>query len=318
MKKIFGLFASLLLLTGCDDGDMTFKSFNFSGANIQTCNNYIFKVQGTEAMIMQLNPSFFVNVETGATPRTVTIGSGNSMIYRTYSDNVTSSSICSSLPPATPVVTDEYYAMPGGTLNVATVKVVNDEGRITGYNHTITIVYATFAKDGESIIINDNVFGVYFTPVTYRFDFEDEDSNINLQSCPEPPAFAGKVFTVNGNEALLFDLDILSFPETDDTVTIIDFSVQTETQEIIFNEYSGTAVAPLFCDVVPPITPVVTRQWEAIGGKLRIVTDVVAGTTYEHVLYLDNVTFMNRAVNEEQFNVNVEGGYRIGKLTLVN
>ncbi|MGV3459469.1 MAG: hypothetical protein ACO1N9_03325 [Flavobacterium sp.] len=326
MKKIFGLLAALLLLTGCDDGDMTFKSFNFGDSNAQACadNGLIYKVQGTEALLLQFAANTFINAEnidpqTGLNvPRSFNIGSGVSMIYRTYNGEVSSASICTDLPPATPSVVDQYVAQAGGTISVLTQKVTNNEGVITGYNHIITIVNATLTKDGESIIITNNVFGTYATTLTYRFDFEDEDSNINLQRCPEPPAFTGKVFTVNGDEALLFNLNMTSFPATDDAVTTIDFSVPTEAQEIIFNEYSGTAVATLFCNVVPPITPVVTKQWEAISGKLRIETNVITGVATEYVFFLDNVVFMNRVQNAEQFAVNATGGYRVGKLTIAN
>lgn len=323
MKNIIGLFALLLILTGCDDGDMTFKSFNFDTGTVQSCtdNGVLYKVQGNEALLLQTAATTFINAESKneldeIIAREIPIGSNMSLIYRTYSGPVTGGSICSAVPPASPSVVDEYVAQPGGTISIKTEKRTNDEGVITGYNHIITIVNAIFTKGEESIIISNNVFGSYVTPVTYRFDFLDENDNINLQKCDG--TFTGKVFTVNGDEALLFDLRDTTFPRPATTVTTeIDFSLPAETQELIFNEYSGTALATLFCNTVPPIMPVVTKQWEAISGKLRIVSrEVVAGTTYEHDLYLDNVTFMNREVNAEKFTINATDGYKIGKLTL--
>lgn len=324
MKNIIGLFALLLILTGCDDGDMTFKSFNFDTGTVQSCtdNGVIYKVQGNEALLLQTAATTFINAESKndlgeIVAREIQIGSGMNLIYRTYSGPVAGGSICSAVPPASPSVVDEYIAQPGGTISIKTEKRTNDEGVVTGYNHIITIVNAIFTKGEESIIISNNVFGSFVTPVTYRFDFLDDEDSINIQRCADAPK--GQAFTVNGDEALQFILRPQTLPTpTEATTTIIDFGLTTESSDIIFSEYSGTALATLFCDVVPPITPVVTKQWEAISGNLRIETTVVGGSTYEHVLYLDNVTFMNRLINTEQFTINTTGGYRLGKLTLTN
>lgn len=321
MNKIIGLIAIVLLLTGCDDGEMTLKSFNFSSGNAQTCTNngLIFKVQGNEALLLQIDRSNFLNISTKDpntgqhVPREITIGSAsNRMIYRTYSGTVSSASICTELPPASPSVIDEYMAQPGSRLSIITEEVKNTDQVITGYNHIITIVNATFTKDGETIIISDNLFGSYQTPLTYRFDFEDEDDDISIQRCEG--SFDGDVFLINGDEALRFDLTPETFPVTAGTTTI-NFADPAETRELIFNEYSASALASLFCNTVPPINPVVTQQWEAVTGNLRIETTIV-GAAYEHIFYLDNVIFINRANGIEQFFIN--SGYRIGKLTITN
>lgn len=322
MKKIFGLFAILLLLTGCDDGDMSFKSFNFTSTTAQSCSNsgLIYKVQGSEALLLQLATGTLINARnTNAAgediPRQITLGGSNTLVYRTYSGAVTSSNVCSSVPQSSPTLVEEYNAQPGGTLSVLTEKVFNSAGVLTGYNHIITIVNATFTREGESIIVTNNVFGSFISPITYRFDFLDDTGTIALQTCDGD--FTGGVFTVNGDEALVFDLTEDTFP-TVNAITEIDFAPISETREISFIEYSSTAGSNLFCDLVPPSTPIVTKRWNAISGKLRIETNVVAGNTYEHTFYLDNVTFSNSLIAAEQFTVNADGGYKVGKLTLTN
>jgi len=318
MKKIFGLFAMLFLLTGCDDGDITFKSFNFTNATAQACTNsgIIYKVQGSEALLLQLAPNTLINAENknevgDDIPRMITLGGSNTLVYRTYNGPVSSTSICSAVPPANPAVVEEYSAQAGGMLSVITKAVRNSQNVLTGYNHVITIINATFSREEESIIITDNVFGSFISPVTYRFDFEDEASNVTLQSCGN---FNDGIFTVNGDEALVFDIQPFDFP-TSNTITEIDFGATSETRAISFIEYNGTAVSTLFCDLVPPITPVATKRWEAESGKLRIETNVVGGATYEHVFFLDNVTFSNTLNSLEKFVVNKTGGYRVGKVT---
>ncbi|MCR5862633.1 hypothetical protein LRS05_16695 [Flavobacterium sp. J372] len=324
MKKIFGLFAMLFLLTGCDDGDITFKSFNFTNATAQACTNsgIIYKVQGSEALLLQLAPNTLINAENknevgDDIPRMITLGGSNTLVYRTYNGPVSSTSICSAVPPANPAVVEEYSAQAGGMLSIITKAVRNSQNVLTGYNHVITIINATFSREEESIIITDNVFGSFISPVTYRFSFKDEASTVSLQNCDGNLIPAGNAFIVNGDEALFFDIEPATYPTTDGGIAVVNFGIAGETQEIIFNEYSGTAVATLFCDAVPPITPVVTKQWEAIAGELRIQTSIVAGVR-EHIFFLDNVTFMNRAQNAEQFTISATGGYRVGKLTVAN
>ncbi|MCR5863588.1 hypothetical protein LRS05_16380 [Flavobacterium sp. J372] len=64
-EKDIWAFAMLFLLTGCDDGDITFKSFNFTNATAQACTNsgIIYKVQGSEALLLQLAPNTLINAE---------------------------------------------------------------------------------------------------------------------------------------------------------------------------------------------------------------------------------------------------------------
>ncbi|HYD90274.1 MAG TPA: hypothetical protein VEA37_02165, partial [Flavobacterium sp.] len=97
MKKIFCLIAALSLLSGCDDGDMTFKSFDFSGVTSQSCNNsnIYFKINGEEALILTLSDGALLNEETVDGPREIAVGSGgNTIIYRDYEGTVTSSMLC--------------------------------------------------------------------------------------------------------------------------------------------------------------------------------------------------------------------------------
>ena len=166
MKKLFVLVASVFLLQACDDGDITLESFNFDTVAVQNCsdNNLVFKINDKELLLLNIPTSSFVNVETAdGSPRIVTVSSTNQIIYRLYSGNVSSTTICSTLPPATPVVKKEWNAT-GGTIEIITDALYAVDGvTITGYTHNIKFVNVNFSNSDNSFSFTEYLFGNYET-----------------------------------------------------------------------------------------------------------------------------------------------------------
>ena len=139
MKKFLGLVA-LLLIMGCDDGDMSFDTFDFTDAVAQKCTdgNILYKINGSEVLILDIDPSNFINAE-DLQGKIIPIGTTNKVTYRNYSGTVTNSSgiICTDVPPATPTVIEEWIAV-GGSIKIITSKLLDNEGNINGYAHQIT------------------------------------------------------------------------------------------------------------------------------------------------------------------------------------
>lgn len=290
MKKLFGLLA-LFLIMACDDGEMTFNTFNFGTAAVQVCSNddgLLYKVNGTQALILDLDPASLVNIPTGTTPRIVTLNNSNRLIYRNYSGSVAAASICNSLAPATPVVLEEWQAQPGGTVRIVTSAIINEEGVTTGYSHDITLMAITLVNGDQTTIINETDYGTYNKQLGYTFNFLDDDNDINLNSCTD----SNLVFRVNGSEALIFNVSPSLFPNSTTTVTheIIN---NPNVAQVIFNRYTGSASTNLFCTDTPPITPTVQTQWFAVGGQLQVVSAPEAGAGFRHAISLINVTFAN-------------------------
>lgn len=165
MKKIVAFIVCVFLFS-CDDGDITLQSFDFDGQSVQNCtdNNLIFKIKNDELLLINIPESNFVNVITpDDTPREVTINSSNSVIYRKYSGNLSSPTICSSLPPATPVVTKEWIAT-GGTILIETDERFDTDGTtLLGYTHNITFVNVSFSNSDNTFSFTTYVFGDYET-----------------------------------------------------------------------------------------------------------------------------------------------------------
>jgi hypothetical protein len=166
MKKLIVLVASVFMLQACDDGDITLESFNFDEVAIQECgdNNLIFKINNDELLLINIPEASFANEETpDGSPRIVTVNSTNQIIYRIYSGEVESNSICATIPPATPVVEQEWNAT-GGTIEIITDALYASDGvTITGYTHNIKFVNVNFSGSSNSFSFTEYNFGNYET-----------------------------------------------------------------------------------------------------------------------------------------------------------
>ena len=115
-------------------------------------------------MLLNIPATSFANEETpDGSPRIVTVNSTNKIIYRIYSGNLNSTNICSILPPATPVVTNEWNAS-GGTIEIITDKLFAADGiTVTGYTHNIRFVNVNFSSTENSFSFTSYNFGNYRT-----------------------------------------------------------------------------------------------------------------------------------------------------------
>ena len=164
MKKLLVLVASVFMLQACDDGDITLESFNFNPENIRNCpdNNLVYNIKGNEMLLLNITTASFPTEETPiGSPKTIDINSNDQIIYRIYSGNVTSSSICSLVPPATPVVDREWNAT-GGKIEIVTNKLFAAD-RVTqiGLTHNIRFVNVNFSGSSNSFSFTSYNFGNY-------------------------------------------------------------------------------------------------------------------------------------------------------------
>jgi hypothetical protein len=169
MKKFFTLIIAVILTLSCDDGEITLQSFDFDNQSIQKCStkSILFKTKNDELLLISLPEatfnSAFENAETGDTPREININTSNKVSYRKYSGTVSSTTICSDLPPATPTVSKEWNAS-GGTIVIESNPLYDtDEITIIGYTHNITFTNISFSNGEESFSFVSYIFGDYET-----------------------------------------------------------------------------------------------------------------------------------------------------------
>jgi hypothetical protein len=298
MKKIFGLIAALILVMGCDDGEMSFNTFDFSNGTTSTCadSDIYYKINGTEVLIINLAGDPLINVATphdpltdADIPRQITIGSTNTITYRNYDGTPTANSMCSFPAPASPGVLEEWSGV--GTIEVITDVVRNSTGQITGFSNKITLRDISFTKDGETTRIVDNEFGSIIVPIGFTFNFGvvEEGEDPVAQTCDDDEN--DLIFKRNGREALLLDLDLARFSDnvagTTETINISDLT----DEGVVFLVYDGTTTIANICDVISPVSPHISERWAATSGTININTVPAPGSALVHQIRFNNMVF---------------------------
>ena len=318
MKKIFGLAIALMLLAGCDDGDMTFKTFDFTDVDVSRCSDnddILYKRNGTEVLILDIDTqtALLNEVTPDDEPRIVYVGgsSSNRIIYRNYDGDVQSTTLCSDIPPVNPSVIEEWEG--NGVLEITTDEIRNDDDEITGYTHQITLRSVAFTKEGsdEEVIITDNNFGSVSSNLDFTFDFESTDTDpVILQSCDEDGG-TGPFYSLNGVEALVLMLEDEFINITDTTTPAeIDLGDGGDDNDLILRIFSGTVSYGSICSLTPPITPTENQRWTATEGAVKIVTTAVDGG-YKHTIHLIDAVFSRNGVTYEV----PDNDYVIGSFT---
>jgi hypothetical protein len=193
MKKILrntsfalGLFG-VLLFWGCDDGDVSVQSFDFENQQLSYCNNdqsilfYVQNSSGTEAVLADLVVNLDNLLEAGIVNFDLS-SSTNNVTYRIF-DNVPGAEyFCSSIPPTSPNVVEEF----GGVSGRAEMLVVVTKDDLDG-----------LSTDDELPLDQDNDNDGLFDYI----DFDDDGDNV-------PTVFELDVFNADGdNNPLTNPLD---------------------------------------------------------------------------------------------------------------
>ena len=105
------------------------------------------------------------------------------------------------------------------------------------------------------------------------------------------------LYKLNENEALIFDATSINFPtETMDQ----EFPI-SPANRVIYRFYNNLVTTATICEIIPPVTPIVSDEWSASAGNIIIKTsanktppDSDNGTRitgYSHNITFKNITF---------------------------
>lgn len=160
---------ALVLFTiflSCDDGDLEIETLDFdSVTNVQSCggvsvtaSNVLFKIDGDEALILEL-PSGAIKNEATTEDIEININESASIIYRIFSGTVSSDYFCNDVPPVEPVVTQEIVAQ-DGVVFISTSAIDS-----VTFEHTIRLSGVSLVTENESRItdLRINEFGTVTT-----------------------------------------------------------------------------------------------------------------------------------------------------------
>lgn len=289
----------VLLLNGCDDGNLTLETISFENTTTQSCstNNLIYKLKDKEALLLEIPQTTFVNEPTDS-DAPIEINIDNSIyrvVYRFYNGTVTTDNICNTIPPALPNVTDQWTGTSGKIQIITTaLKSTNDtenSTRITGYNHNIVFKNLTFAKNSGTQVYETFPFGDYVTKATpLPFGF---DKTVEL--CPN----AKQVYNYVSSEALTIDNIDPALIVNEETPlnkprTALIGSVNNK---LAYRLYSnGVLTSSYFCNTTVPTLPTISEEWNGVDGVTGIsgiieVTTIKNGTTaYKHTIVIKKAT----------------------------
>lgn len=294
MKRFIGLFFLVFLLHACDDGNMEVDTIDFSTVNAQKCSNkdVIYKIKDKEMLILALPDYIFVEDETPeGTPAQLPINSSNQVIYRFYDGAVSSSSICPTIPSATPHVTEEWTAL-SGTIQITSTAIksvdeTTNATKITGYKYYIEFKNIVFQKPNGQQIYETFVFGDYktnITPLSFGFDDQADKSSCDNQ-----------IFNFNSSEA--FILDVLNYDDLfkNEVTTTPRTALINSDNKLTYRLFSGYVDDAYFCTTPTPSTPTLSQEWNAVDGieatsGIIEVTTTTLGTGFQHTIRLKKVT----------------------------
>ena len=290
MKRVLSLLVFSMFLNGCDDGDLIQENIDFDVVTAQKCttNNIIYKLKESEALIFEATG---VTFPTETTSQELSISSSNRVIYRFYNGTVTASTICESIPPATPIVTGQWTATGGkiviNTTAVKTTDETDNSTKITGYNHNITFKNVTFDKGNGTQVYETFAFGDYLisaTPLPLAF-------NKTLEQCSS----SKQLYDYNSSEALILDVDSALIVNEATPLNAPRTGLISDTKnKLTYRLFSGLVTDAYFCNTSFPATPVVTEEWIAVAGIANTsgiieVTTTVFGNGFKHTVVLKKV-----------------------------
>ncbi|WPR70284.1 hypothetical protein SLW70_10035 [Flavobacterium sp. NG2] len=294
MKKIASLLAFMLILNGCDDGNLTQEDIDFEDFTTQSCstNNIIYKINDKEALLIEIPPTSF---GTEPTTTSLTIGTTtNRVIYRFYDGAVSSDNFCETIQPATPIVLDQWTAT-SGTIKIVTTAIAppstdgNNSTKITGYNHLITLTDITFSiKNGEQTF-RTLPFGNYVKTITpLQLNFEKlltkcSDSNI--------------LYEFKKDEAIMLNIDpALIVNEVTATNSPRTGLIGSTTNTLTYRLFSGLLSSSYFCNTTTPTTPTLSQEWTGLAGVsgtsgiIEVTTTTNGPNAFKHTITLKKAT----------------------------
>ena len=287
MKRVISLLVFAVLLNSCDDGDLIQEDIRFEDVVTQNCttNGIIYKLKDNEALILEVLGFTF---PTETVSQQLDINASNRVLYRFYNGAVTATTICESIPPATPIVVDQWTTSGGkiviNTTAIKTTNTTDNSTKITGYNHNITFKNITFVKSNGTQVYETFPFGDYVisaTPLPLAF-------NKTLEQCSS----SKQLYDYNSSEALILDIDPALIVNQVTPLNAPRTGLISDTKnKLTYRLFSGLLTGAYFCNTTFPATPAVSEEWIAVSGVAKEsgiveVTTTSLGTGFKHTVVL--------------------------------
>lgn len=299
MKRIISFLCLTLLLSACDDGDLSVTTFNFTSQSLSKCstNTFIYNIDQNEVLLLDIPLNNFINREGS---RVYELSSADKLVYRLYNGSVNNSILCAEFPVSEPKVIEEWTALAGATIEITTFANPDTENGgildISAYTHQIVLKDVIFKKGNSQMVYEEYVFGNYITPNLIKFDFSE-----TVQPCETNQL----LYKLNLKEALVMNLEQELFENQETNGIPRTRLINNVNNPIIYKVFDSNVTGNYFCSTIPPTSPNVVEEWyaqngeEGISGIIEVETeqvlDEVTGEPagYLHHITLTKVTFSN-------------------------
>lgn len=296
MRKFFGILFLFFLINACDDGDVAVQDISFEQVEGLKCNDngIVYKIKGNEVLILNIpkdSLAFKDDLTIVDKPRIYSINSNTTVTYRAYNSVPTGANFCGAIPPATPIVIEEWTAI-GGTIEItSTITKTTDETTkaetITGYNHLVILKNITFKKPNGEQFYEEFRFGNYKTTIT-PLNFTVFTNNI--KKCNN--GTSSNLTSNNGLSSLIsFDNnpDLIQPILTNGTPRVATISTNNNLYYRVFGGLSQTT--DLTCAKTFLSTDTTLQQeWKATTGTVEVTTSP-NGAAFIHEVRLKGVKF---------------------------
>jgi len=120
-------------------------------------------------------------------------------------------------------------------------------------------------------------------------DFDD----IAVQNCETISVDTQLLFKIDDDQALILQLEdgLLQNEVSADTIV----SAIPNQSQLTYRLFNNTVSSSYFCDDIPPATPSVIEDIEAIEGEVLIVTTSTDAITFRHDILLQGIIITNEA-----------------------
>ena len=298
MKRILCVLSLLLIITACDDGNLTVDPIDFSTGPILKCSikDVLYKVQGSEMMFIEIPSSYFTNDQTvEGSPIEVHLSSSIKVTYRRYASETSAQNICPTAPDATPNLVEQWQATDGiiqiTSTAIKTTNLTTGFETITGYTYNINFKNITFIKPDGAQTQQTFSFGNYQTTASaLAFGFNHE---VDKSTCTGD----NRIFDFSGSE--VFTLDVADyntlFESTETPTGTPRTALISATNKLSYRLYSNAITNAYFCAATIPATPILTQQWDAVDGieatsGIIEVTTTALLTGFQHTIRLKKIT----------------------------
>lgn len=321
MKKI--LFLTILIgLSSCDDGDLQIEEVDFDAAKIESCpgladptqTTFFFKIDEDEALLLNLEGGLINNATSEPGTLASTIPEPSNLIYRFFSDNVTSGYFCDAIPPLEPSVVKENLAT-AGTIGIDT-QVDTLTAETKDYRHTISITDLSLNNDqGEQLTdLSTLVYGDFITKPRNSAKLEIPFSNyadIVPTICTTAPVDGTiRLFKVINDELITLEVatteNLFINAATDTIPRNLDLKDKEIFTYVVFDAIANNdlACAASYGEGI--------KSWRFVStaGNLKVETvasapDANGSITYTHSITLENMVLTSRANGAATKDVNL-------------